>query len=395
MQLAQRLADFPPYVFAALGRRIGQMQREGIDVIRLDIGSPDLPPAPFILDELTAAARQANKHGYGGYFGRPSLRRAMATYYERRFEVSLDPDDQILPLIGSKEGIFNIALAFVNPGDVVLVPDPGYPTYSGGTRIAGGEIVTMPLLAENDFLPDLEQIPGDVADRARLMWLNYPNNPTAGLATAEFFARAVAFCRAHNILLCHDAPYTEVTFDGYCAPSLLQTPGAEQVALEFNSLSKSYNMAGWRVGIAAGNRDAIEALGLLKSNIDSGLSLAVQAAAETALTGDQSWLVGRNAIYRERRDIVLAGLAAAGLEARTPQATLYVWARIPQGTTSAEFADELLSEQAVSVAPGHAFGAHGEGYVRFSLGQATERLQEAMERIKRKTQTRNRREYHQ
>lgn len=383
MQLAQRLADFPPYIFAALGRRIAHMQREGVDVIRLDIGSPDLPPAPFILDKLTSVAHQADKHGYGGYFGRPSLRRAMATYYERRFGVSLDPDAQVLPLIGSKEGIFNLALAYVEPGDVVLVPDPGYPTYSSGTRIAGGEIVTMPLLAENDFLPDLDQIPGDVARRAKLLWFNYPNNPTAGLATPEFFEKAVAFARDHDILLCHDAPYVDVTFDGYQAPSLLQTPGADQVAIEFNSLSKTYNMAGWRVGIAAGNAQAINALGKLKSNIDSGLFLAVQAAAEAALTGDQDWLVERNAIYRERRDIILQSLTAAGLQARTPQATLYVWAQVPEGYTSVGFADKLLEGQAVSVAPGIAFGTHGEGYVRISMGRATDKLREAMKRLER------------
>jgi LL-diaminopimelate aminotransferase len=383
MQLAQRLANFPPYVFAALGRRIAQMQREGIDVIRLDIGSPDMPPAPFILEKLNAVANQPNKHGYGGYFGRPSLRQAMAIYYQRRFDVRLDADTQVLPLIGSKEGIFNLALAYVDPGDVVLVPDPGYPTYSGGARIAGGEIVTMPLLAENDFMPDLEQIPGDVADRAKLLWLNYPNNPTAGLATLEFFEKAVAFARTHDVLLCHDAPYTEVTFGDYRAPSLLQTPGALEVAIEFNSLSKSYNMAGWRVGIAAGQQEAVNALGQLKSNIDSGLFLAIQEASEAALTGDQEWIVERNAIYQLRRDIVLDAVHAAGLEARTPQATLYVWAKIPAGFSSVEFADQLLSRHAVSVAPGSAFGAHGEGYIRISLGRETEKLREAMERLKR------------
>jgi LL-diaminopimelate aminotransferase len=383
MQQAQRLADFPPYVFAALGRRIAQMQKEGTDVIRLDIGSPDLPPAPFILDRLREVARQPDRHGYGGYFGRPSLRQAMAVYYQRRFDVSLDPDTQVLPLIGSKEGIFNLALAYVNPGDVVLVPDPGYPAYVGGARLAGGEIVTMSLLAENGFLPDLDRIPADVAARAKLLWINYPNNPTSATAPLEFFEKAVAFARANDVLLCHDAPYVDVTFDGYQAPSLLQVPDAHQVAVEFNSLSKSYNMAGWRVGMAVGNRDAVLALGRLKSNIDSGLFVAIQAAAEVALTGDQSWLAERNAIYQERRDIVLDGLAAAGLTAQTPQATLYVWARIPDGFSSADFADRLLTERAVSVSPGTAFGARGEGYIRISLGMATERMQEALDRLKR------------
>ena len=383
MQQAQRLADFPPYVFAAIGRRIARMRCEGIDVIRLDIGNPDLPPAPFIVEKLYEAVRQPDTHGYGGYFGQPALRQAMATYYQRRFDVALDPDTQVLPLIGSKEGIFNLALAFVNPGDVVLVPDPGYPTYAGGARVVGGEVVTMPLLAESDFMPDLDAIPAEVAGRAKLLWLNYPNNPTGGVASLEFFKKAVAFAATHNILLCHDAPYVELTYDGYRAPSLLQVPGARQVVIEFNSLSKSYNMAGWRVGMAVGNQDAVAALGKLKSNIDSGLFLAVQAAAAAALTGDQSWLAERNAIYRQRRDIVLEGLTAAGFKARTPQATIYVWAQVPDGFTSAEFAERLLSEQAVSVSPGNAFGVHGEGYVRISLARATERIQEAMARLQR------------
>jgi LL-diaminopimelate aminotransferase len=389
MQPAQRLDNLPPYVFASLGRRIAEMRSAGIDVIRLDIGSPDLPPASFILDELNEAVRQPDKHGYGGYFGRPSLRQAMAAYYQQRFGVPLDPDTQVLPLIGSKEGIVNLALAFVNPGDLVLVPDPGYPAYSGGARLAGGKVVTMPLLAENDFLPDLDGIPEDIAAGAKLLWLNYPNNPTSAVATLEFFEKAVTFARAHGILLCHDAPYVDVTFDGYRAPSLLQVPNAHEVAIEFNSLSKTYNMAGWRVGMAVGRQDALAALGRLKSNIDSGLFLAIQSAAESALTGDQSWLVERNAVYQHRRDMILKGVTAAGLTAQTSQATLYVWARIPQGFSSFEFTDELLDQQAVSVAPGSAFGLQGEGFVRISLGQATERIREAMERLQQWRHNRN------
>ena len=382
MQQSERLLQFPPYVFATLGQRIAEMQAQGIDVIRLDIGNPDLPPAPFIVEALQAAIHQPDQHGYGGYFGQPALRQAMATYYRNRFGVALDPDTQVLPLLGTKEGIFNLALAWVNPGDVVLVPDPGYPTYAAGTRIAEGEIVTLALRAENGFLPDLDAIPEPVARRARLLWLNYPNNPTAGLASLEFFERAVEFARAHGILLCHDAAYVDVTFDGYRAPSVLQVPGAAEVAVEFNSLSKSYNMAGWRVGIAAGHPAAIAALGRIKSNIDSGLFLAVQAAAAQALTGDQSWLDARNAVYRERRDLVIETLDAVGLEARVPQATLYVWVRVPSDYTSATFADHVLRKAAVSLAPGDAFGIHGEGYVRLSLGRDTAQVREAMARIK-------------
>jgi LL-diaminopimelate aminotransferase len=306
----------------------------------------------------------------------------MADYYKQSFDVSLDPDTQILPLIGSKEGIFNLALAYVNPGDVVLVPDPGYPPYAGGARVAGGEVVTVPLLAENGFLPDLDHIPDEIAARAKLLWLNYPNNPTAALASLEFFEKAVAFAHTYNILLCHDAPYVEVTFDGYQAPSLLQIPGAHQIAVEFNSLSKSHNMAGWRVGMAVGNQHVVTALSRLKSNIDSGLSLAVQIAAENALTGDQSWTIKRNAIYQKRRDIILEGLATVGLTAKIPKATLYIWAHVPDGWTSAEFADRLLTDLAISVSPGTFFGALGEGYVRISLGMATERIEEAMDRMK-------------
>jgi LL-diaminopimelate aminotransferase len=271
----------------------------------------------------------------------------------------------------------------VNKDDIVLVPDPGYPAYAGGARLTGGEVVTMPLLAENGFLPGLDHIPADIANQAKLLWLNYPNNPTSALATLEFFERVVAFAQAHDILVCHDAPYVDVAFDGYRAPSLLQVPDAHKVAVEFNSLSKSYNMAGWRVGMVVGNQDAVAVLGRLKSNIDSGLFLAIQAAAEVALTGDQSWLAERNAVYQQRRDIVMEGLTAAGLTAQAPRATLYVWAQIPRGFTSDEFTNRLLNEQAVSISSGSFFGLYGEGYVRISLGNATERIQEAMERLRR------------
>jgi LL-diaminopimelate aminotransferase len=381
MQTADRLAQFPPYVFASLGRRITQMRGEGIDVIRLDIGSPDMPPAPFILDAMNEALAQEDMHGYGGYFGRPTLRQAMATYYRQRFDISLDPDTQILPLLGSKEGIFHLPLAVVNPGDVVLVPDPGYPTYSTGARLAGADPVTMPLLTENDYLPDLEQIPDSVVARAKLMWINYPNNPTSATADMAFLEDVVTFAQRNDILICHDAPYVDVSYDGYRAPSLLQASGAKEVAIEFNSLSKTYNMAGWRVGMAVGNAEAVEALGRFKSNIDSGLFPAIQAAAETALRGDQEWLVERNGIYEHRRDLILSGLKNMGLTARKPSATLYVWAKVPDGFTSAQFADRLLSECAVSLSPGSAFGSYGEGFVRISVGNATERIEEAVDRL--------------
>lgn len=371
----------PPYAFAALARRIAALKAQGRDIIRLDIGSPDLPPAAFIVEALNRAAARPDRHGYAPYGGTPELHGAISAYYARRFGVALHPARETLALIGSKEGIFNLALAYVDPGDVVLVPDPAYPTYAMGTVIAEGEVYPMPLLEENDYLPDLDAIPPEVVRRAKLLWLSYPNNPTTGLAPFAFFERAVAFAREHKLLLGHDNPYADVTFDGYVAPSILQVPGAREHAIEFSSLSKTYNMGGWRVGMAVGNAEAVGHLARLKSNIDTSLFIPIQDAAVVALTGDQSWLAERNEVYRERRDIVVEGLRAAGLAVRVPQATLYVWARIPAGFTSADFASRLLAEAGVSLAPGTVFGAHGEGYVRISLGIATERLREAMERL--------------
>jgi LL-diaminopimelate aminotransferase len=379
--IARRIANMPPYPFAALTKRIALLKAEGRDVIRLDIGSPDLPPAPFIVEALNHAAARPDRHGYAPYGGIPELHGAISAYYKHRFGVELHPGRETLALIGSKEGIFNIALAYLDPGDVALVPDPGYPTYAMGTIAAEGEVYWMPLLEENDYLPDLDAIPADVARRARLLWLSYPNNPTTGLAGLDFFERAVGFAREHNILICHDNPYSEVTFDGYVAPSVLQASGALDLAVEFNSLSKTYNMGGWRVGMAVGNAEAIGHLARLKSNIDTALFIPIQDAAIAALTGDQTWLAARNDVYRERRDIIVEGLRAAGLTLRVPQATLYVWARIPPGQTSAEFASRLLEEASVSLTAGSVFGASGEGYVRISLGIATERLREAVERL--------------
>jgi LL-diaminopimelate aminotransferase len=383
IKLADRVSNLPPYVFARLGRRIQELAMQGNDVIRLDIGSPDLPPPDSIVEAMYRSARDPSHHGYGGFYGTPELRRAMSSYYERRFGVVLDPESQVTPLIGSKEGIFNIALAFVNPGQVVLIPDPGYPTYSLGTLLAGGVPFRVPLLAENGFLPDLESIPHDVAESAQILWVNYPNNPTGATATLEFFEHVVAFARQYDLLICHDNPYCDITFDGYVAPSLLQVPGSVDVALEFNSLSKTYNMAGWRAGMAVGNATAVEALARTKTNIDSGIFRPIQDAAVLALSGDQSWLQERNDIYRERRDLILAGLAEIGIHAAKPVASLYVWASTPAGYSSEAFATQLLEEAGISITPGTAFGPCGEGYVRISLGMSTERIREATDRMKR------------
>jgi LL-diaminopimelate aminotransferase len=370
MRAARRLDSLPIYVFALLDAKLKTARAQGVDVIKLDIGSPDGPPPADIIAALARSASAPTRHGYAGYFGTPALRQAMVDYYAS-------------PLIGSKEGIANMGLAWLDPGDLALVPDPGYPTYRMSAYMVGAEVYDMPLLAENGFLPRLDAIPSEIAQRARLMWLNYPNNPTGAVASLSFLEQAVDFCRRYQILLCHDAPYADVCYDGYRAPSLLAVPGAKEVAVEFNSLSKSHNMAGWRVGMALGNATALAALVQIKSNIDSGIFLAVQDAAVTALTGDQSWISGRNAEYQDRRDLLLDVLGNDwGLSVAKPQAGLYLWPQIPVGYTSASFADRILLETGVSVTPGSAFGPHGEGYLRISVGQTTERVRVAAERLR-------------
>jgi LL-diaminopimelate aminotransferase len=392
MKRANRLTNLPPYPFARWAARVNAARARGFDIIRLDIGSPDMPPEEDVVEALYRSACQPDSHGYPGYRGIPKLRQSIADYYGRRFGVELDADSQVVPLIGSKEGIVNLALACLDPGGLVLVPDPGYAPYTMGTGLAGGEVVTFPLLAENDFLPDLDAIPADVADRAVLMWLNYPNNPTGAVAGLDFFTRAVGFCLEHDILLCHDAPYCDVTYGGYVAPSLLQVPGAMDVAVEFNSLSKTANMAGWRLGMAVGNAEALAALAQVKSNVDSGIFRPLQEAAVRALAVGPEWLAARNATYAERIDIILETLAEVGMEAVRPRATLYVWAGIPEpvegrvssmGWTSESFAQGLLERTGVAVAPGPFFGPAGEGYVRFSVTAPTERVREAMGRLRR------------
>jgi LL-diaminopimelate aminotransferase len=380
MRFAQRLNSLPTYIFATIGRRVRELKAEGVDVIRVDIGSPDLPPPQAVVDTLNRSAHQPDTHGYGGFFGTPALRQAIAEYYERRFDVTVDPETEVLPVIGSKEGIFHLPMVFVDPGTVVLAPDPGYPTYRNAVILMGGELYRMPLLEENGWLPDLEAIPADVLSRARLMWLNYPNNPTTAVAPFSFVEQAVAFAREHDILLAYDNPYCDVTWDGYVAPSVFQVEGARDVALEFNSVSKAYNMAGWRVGAVVGNAEAIAALARLKSNVDSGIFRPIQDAAVVAFGTDDGWLAERNEAYRERRQVVTAALDRMGLSYAPSSATLYVWVRLPEGTQSIDFAARLLTETGVSVSPGAAFGEYGEGYVRITLGHPAARLGEAMER---------------
>jgi LL-diaminopimelate aminotransferase len=383
MRVADRVAQLPPYPFASLARRIRQLDEEGKDVIRLDMGSPDLPPPDFVLQALYRSAGNSANHGYPGFSGTQELRQAVVAYYEYRFSVRLDPDTEVVCLLGSKEGIVNAALTFVDHQDTVLVPDPGYLPYSMGTLLAGGKTYRLPLVAENGFLPDLDAVPSQVARSATVLWLNYPNNPTGAVASLDFFDRAVHFARRHDLLICHDNPYCDVTFDGHISPSILEVPGAKDVALEFNSVSKTYNMAGWRVGMAVGSAMAVQALARTKTNIDSGIFRPLQDAVVAVLTGDQAWLKDRNEIYRQRRDLILDTLKGVGIRARKPRASLYIWAEVPSGLTSSEYAGRLLEEAGVSITPGTVFGPGGEGFVRISLGMSTTRIQEAMQRLRR------------
>jgi LL-diaminopimelate aminotransferase len=378
---AQRMKNIPANYFAALGDRIAALEAAGCDVIRLDTGSPDLPPAPAIVAALVRSAASPHAHGYQPHKGTRGLRAAWAEMYRRVFRVDLDPESEVVPLLGSKEGIFNFMLAILDPGDVALIPDPGYITYTRSARFAGGEPYPLPLLPERGFLPDLAAVPAEIARRAKVLWLNYPNNPTAATAPLEFFSEAVAFAEQNDLLICHDAAYAQVMFDGQPAPSLLQAPGARAVTVEFNTLSKSHNMAGWRAGAAVGNAEALRALYTLKGNVDSGHFLPIHEAATTAMTGDQGWLRERNEVYRQRRDLVIAVLHALGLPAAIPQGSLYIWCPVPSGWASAEFAAAVLETAQVSLTPGAVFGQHGEGYVRISLTAAAERLEAAMERL--------------
>ena len=380
---AERVSGIKPYFFASLEKTIAELKKSGMDVIRLDMGSPDLPPQDFIIESLVDSARRPDTHGYGPSGGSASLRAAFASYYLDRFDLQLDPDKEILGLIGSKEGIFNLSQILINPGDLVLLPDPCYPVYPTGAVIAQAETYSIPLLAENAFLPDLNAIPEEVADRAKLMWLNYPNNPTGAIAPYRFFEEVVAFAKKHQIVIAHDAPYVDVCFDNYQAPSILQVPGAKEVAVEFNSLSKTYNMAGWRVGVAAGNPEIIRLLKVYKSQMDSSLFKPVMQAAETALLGDQEWIEGRNQIYQQRRDLIVATLQEIGFDLEVPKASLYVWAHLPEPwNDSIEFCDTLIRETGVSITPGVVYGESGAGFVRVSLVTPVERLSEAMVRMK-------------
>jgi len=381
MRTARRIENLPPYLFVEISRKIAEKRAHGEDVISLAVGDPDIPTPRHIIARLCQAAQDPQNHRYPESEGLPEFRRAIAQWYERRFSVTLDPDREVLPLIGAKEGIGHIALCFIDPGDIALVPDPAYPVYSIGTMFAGGSSHYMPLTEDNDFLPDLDRIPGNIARKAKILWINYPNNPTAAVAGLEFFERVVAFAKKYDIAVCHDGPYTEVAFDGYRPVSFLETAGAREAGVEFHSLSKSYNMTGWRVGMVVGNARIIDALRRVKSNLDSGIPQAIQHAAIEALTGPQDCVSEHNAIYQRRRDRLLQTLSQIGLKAKPPRASLYIWARVPDGYTSLEFVTSLLEEAGVVVTPGISYGKHGESYIRLSLTIPDERLEEALARL--------------
>jgi len=378
VRIAGRIQALPPYLFAALDAKLGAKRAEGVDVISLGVGDPDLPTPPHIVHALAEAAADPATHRYPSYYGSPEFRRSVAAFYRRRFGVELDPERQIMALIGSKEGLGHLSFAFLDPGDEALVPDPGYPVYGISARLAGGLPVSLPL--DREFRPGLGA--AKVTSRTRLLWTNFPSNPTAAVADPATFEDAVAFAREHDLLLAHDAAYSEITFDGYVAPSVLQVKGADDVALEFGSLSKHYNMTGWRIGWAAGSADAINALAIVKTNLDSGQFTAVQRAAIAALDGPQDHLDELRAVYQKRRDRVVSALNAIGWSLEPPRGSIYVWAPTLGGRTSAEMSD-LLLDHGVFVAPGSGYGAAGEGFIRISLTVPDDRLDEAMDRIAR------------
>ncbi len=381
IELADRVKSLPPYLFAAIDKMKQDALSRGVDVIDLSIGDPDIPTPQHIVDAMKKAVDKPAHHRYPSYEGMISYREAVANWYRQRFNVSLDPKTEVLSLIGSKEGIGHIPLAFVNPGDVVLVPSPGYPVYPVGTLFAGGESCIMPLKEENGFLPDFKAIPEDKLKRAKLMFLNYPNNPTAAVAPEGFFKEAIELAAKYNIIICHDAAYSEVYYDNEKPMSFLNVEGAKDVGIEFHSLSKTYNMTGWRIGFAVGNRDVIFGLGKIKTNLDSGVFQAIQEASIIALQTEDAVLSRIRNIYQDRRDALYEGLKGLGIQINKPKATFYLWAKVPKGFDSTTFVAHLLEKTGVLGTPGVGFGAPGEGYIRFALTQSVERIKEAVERI--------------
>ncbi|MCA9470645.1 MAG: LL-diaminopimelate aminotransferase [Nitrospira sp.] len=381
MTYADRIRTLPPYLFAAIDEMKRRAIERGMDIINLGIGDPDLPtPAP-IIERLKQAAEDPKHHQYPSYDGMISFRTAVAGWYKQRFGVNADPKSEIVTLIGSKEGIGHVPMAFINPGDVVLIPSPGYPVYPVATSFAGGIAHIMPLVKQNGFLPDLDAIPKDVARKAKMMFLNSPNNPTSVVYEKGFFRRVVEFAQEHHIIVCHDAAYTEIYYDGKRPPSFLEAEGAMDVGIEFHSLSKTFNMTGWRIGFAVGNKDVIAGLGKVKTNIDSGVFQAIQEAGITALESDDQLTDGLRKIYQERRDVLVPGLQRLGLTLNNPAAAFYVWIEVPKGFTSASFTAHLIEKAGIVTTPGNGFGDPGEGYIRMTVTTPKERLAEAVDRM--------------
>jgi len=381
MYLSQRIERLEPYLFVEINKKIAEKKARGEEVISFGIGDPDIPTPPHIIDKLCEAAKDPLNHRYPETEGLPALRQAMAAWYQKRFGVTLDPGSEVLPLIGSKEGIGHISFCLIDTGDVALVPDPAYPVYAVSTRLAGGEPYYLPLKEENSFLPDFDLVPSEVLSRTKVLWLNYPNNPTGAVAGKEFFQRVVEFAKRHDIAVCHDGPYSEVAYDGYKPISFLQTEGACEVGVEFHSLSKSYNMTGWRIGMAVGNAKMIDALKRFKSNLDSGIPQAIQYAAIEALNGSRDAIEAHNQIYQRRRNLLVDVLTDIGCTVSKPQASLYIWAKVPPGYTSLEFSTDLLEQVGVLVIPGTGYGPSGEGYVRLSLTLADAALVKALSKL--------------
>lgn len=382
MKTAKRMDLIPPYLFAELDRKKAEAVEKGVDVINMGIGDPDMPTPDHIIKAMQKFTADPETHNYPPYEGTKNFKEAVAKFYKSRFNVDLDPDKEVLALIGSKEGLAHIHLAYVDPGDYNLVPDPAYPVYKVATNFAGGIPYIMPLLEENNYLPDLNKIPTDIADKSKLMFLNYPNNPTGAVATLEFFEEVVHFAKKHEILVCHDLAYSEMAYDNYKAPSFLEVKGGKDVCIEFNSLSKTYNMTGWRIGMAVGNADAVQALGRLKNNIDSGVFKAVQYAAIEALLGSQENVQKMNDIYEKRRDIMHAGLTELGWNIPKVKATFYMWIPVPQGYSSTEFSSIMLEKAGIIVPPGIGYGDYGDKYFRIALTASEERIKEAIKRMK-------------
>jgi LL-diaminopimelate aminotransferase len=381
MRISGRMAKLPPYLFVEINKRIAKKKAEGIDIISFAIGDPDIPTPQHIIDKICQEARNPVNHRYPETAGLPELCKAIAQWYKGRFNVDLDPDKEVLPLLGSKEGIGHISFCLIDPGDLALITDPGYPVYSTSTILAGGEPYFIKITEEKGFLPDLESIPSEIIRRAKVLWLNYPNNPTGAVAGLEFFEKAVSFARRNDLAICHDAPYTEVAFDGYRPHSFMEVPGAKDVAVEFHSLSKTYDMTGWRIGMAVGNSKMIDALFRFKSNLDSGIPQAIQFAAIAGLSGSQDSVAKRNVIYQRRRDKLVDALNEIGIRPFVPKATFYIWAKVPEGYTSLGLTTELLNKVNIAVTPGTGYGSAGEGYIRFSITLPDVRLDEGIKRL--------------